>query len=311
MSYLDLPRLHFAGVFVAQPSTVNNTPQNFDPNVTNPDPGWNPNGAAGWQFKNCTVRSVVYSEGRVCEGASEEAIIGSPVQGTDSPSVAKLVDLDSEQQMVSEIWGFQVVVGLPGGPDSVRGDFEVAAFADIWFRAVDAGQGGDAPMGASYQSVLKNLQWADTLRSPFLKELRKASPDRLSIKFNLDGINMDSTSPTFCQGRITGTIGPASADEPEHFVAARLLRSAPGTSTDPNLQPATLQGTPPASPMFFAPAKVDETRGRVVLDVGNSLSTTTPAGPPNPALGNLALALLPPEGPPALLGQIRYQLPGW
>jgi len=44
MSYLDVPRLHFSGTFIAKPSTLNNAPTNFDPANTQPDPFWNPNG---------------------------------------------------------------------------------------------------------------------------------------------------------------------------------------------------------------------------------------------------------------------------
>ena len=36
MSYLDLPRLSFSGQFFADPSTVNNTPNNYNANHTFP-----------------------------------------------------------------------------------------------------------------------------------------------------------------------------------------------------------------------------------------------------------------------------------
>ena len=312
MSYLDVPRLHFAGTFRADPSTVNNTPQNFDPATSiNPqNAGWNPGGTGQWQILNCTVQSVVYDDGTICSSSTEDSVIGSPVQGTDQPQIAKLVDLDSEQQMVSEIYGFQVRLGASSEASAFVGNFEVAAFSDIWFRA-QAGDGGDAPMGAFYQSVLSGIEWGDVSNSRFLKKLMAASPNLLSIKFNLDGINMDSSSPNFTLGRIVGTIGPAVPEEPQHFVAGRLLRSAPGTSTDPNLQPMALQGTPPGSPMFFAPCRIDETRQVLLLDLGNSISTTTPGGPVNPALGDLQLAILPDNAPPVLLGLVNYQAPNW
>jgi hypothetical protein len=307
MSYLDVPRLHFAGTFKADPSTLNNTPQNFDPAtvITPQNDGWNPNGTGQWQFLNCQVQSVVYNDGTV---SSDDPVIGSPVQGTDQPQIAKLVDLDSEQQMVSEIYGFQVQLNDFSGSAVLVGNFEVAAFYDIWFRATVGG--GDAPMGAFYQSVLTNIQWGDVSSSPFLEQLMAASPDLLSIKFNLDGINMTLGTPTFSQGRVVGTIGPATVDEPKHFVAGRLLRSAPGTDPNPNLQPMALQGTPPAWPMFFAPFRVDDNRQVVLVDFGNSVSSTTPGGPVNPALSNLQLALLPASGN-TLMGQVNCQAPNW
>jgi hypothetical protein len=313
MSYLDRPRLHFAGKFIANPSTVNNTPQNYDPAVTNPNPGWNPNGSGVWAFLDCTVQAVVYEDGTVCTDPSQDPVVGSPVAGIDQPTSAKLVDLDPEQQMVSEIWGFFVQVGSATS-GTFTGAYEVAAFNDIWFRAADfykGAGGGDAPMGAAYQSVLAQLQWSGS-GSTFLEQLQKVSSGRVSIKFNLDGIDMDSKSPTFTQGRIVGTIGPAFAGEPDHFVAGRLLRSAPGTNTNPNLAPMVLQGTPESSPVFFAPCKVDPGRLRLILDLGNSLSTDVPGGKMNPALGTLTAALLSPGGGTTPLGgSIPYTTPNW
>jgi hypothetical protein len=51
----------------------------------------------------------------------------------------------------------------------------------------------------------------------FMGELKQASdPTLLSIKFNVDGFDQ-----TRHVGRIVGTIGPASASEPAHFVVGR------------------------------------------------------------------------------------------
>lgn len=310
MSYLDLPRLCFAGKFSADPSTVNNTPQNYDPRVTAPNPGWNPGGTGQWQFIDCTVQAVYYSDGTFCSSPDEDPIIGAAFMGANQRQIAKIVDLDPEQQMVSEIWGQTVQLGLYSLPNSVTGAYEVAAFTDIWFRAVGAGASGDAPMGASYQSVITSLRWSDTINSRFLSELQSMNLEKLSIKFNLDGINMSSGTPTFTQGRIVGAIGPAFEGEPDHFVAGRLLRAAPTTTSDPYGSPATLL-TPPGAPIFFTPCKVNEDYKKVVIDVGNSISTTTPGGPMNDGLGQLALAALPPNNPPTLIGAINYQAQDW
>src|ERR1043165_7302434 len=171
MSYLDLPRLCFAGAFSADPSTVNNTPQNYDPRVTAPNPGWNPTGTGQWQFIDCTVQAVYYADGTVCTSPEQDPIIGAAFMGANQQQMAKIVDLDPEQQMVSEIWGQQVQLGLFNLANSFVGTYEVAAFTDIWFRAVGAGASGDAPMGAAYQSVITALRWSDTINSRFLEEL--------------------------------------------------------------------------------------------------------------------------------------------
>ncbi|MBV8203331.1 MAG: hypothetical protein JOZ15_22175, partial [Acidobacteria bacterium] len=306
MSYLDRPRLVFAGTFAADPSTVNNDPLNYDPARIRKDPGWNPNGTGQWKFLNCTVTAALQADGSAAAG---DPILGAQVLGNPTGSPAKIVDLDPEQQMVSQIWGFTVQLAPASGSPLATGHFQVAAFTDIWFRAIDAGSGGDAPMGASYQSVLEPFAWGDVSASPFLRELRDASPRGLSIKFNLDGINMQAGTPTFTQGRVVGTIGPLRAGEPHHLVAGRLLRSAPGT--DASNPPVVLQGTPPSSPVFFAPVKVDDARAVALADLGNSLSTTTPGGPLNPALGSLQLAVLPAGKPPVLLGPVAYEAADW
>jgi hypothetical protein len=217
-----------------------------------------------------------------------DPIVGAPVTGADGRTAAKLVDLDPEQQMVSEIWGFQVIVGGSANGFTIRGDFEVASFGDIWFRYPSGQQ--DSCFGAFYQSVLKNLDWTSQSTSRFLNEL--GQPAKLSIKFNVDGYNDDSTSATFTFGRVVGTIGPYVPGEPEHFLAARAL-------------PVT-QGVKPA--MGTAYAVID---GDVLLvDLGNSLPTQSPAGPIVTTLGRLYAAALSASGP-VRLGEIEYTDPNW
>ena len=53
MTYLDRPRLHFAGRFQATPSTVNNDVTNYLGPVS--DAGWNPEGGAVWRLVGCRV----------------------------------------------------------------------------------------------------------------------------------------------------------------------------------------------------------------------------------------------------------------
>src|SRR6185436_19069528 len=123
--------------------------------------------------------------------------------------------------------------------------------------------GGDMGMSSFYQSILTPVEWGDTKRSRFLRELRAASPDgMLSIKFNVDGYNMDPTSPMFTLGRCVGTIGPASPDEPKHFVLGRQL--LPRIST---------KNHNPSGPMNFMQAAVDAKTKKIYADFGNALPT--------------------------------------
>ena len=149
MSYLDVPRLHFSGIFIANPSTINNTPQNFDPTVTitPQNQAWNPNGNHAWKL-SCQVRTAVDISGNV---KSLDPIIGSVVRSIDQPVVAKLVDLDTEQQMVSQIWGMKVKVAV-SDTEFFVGDFQVVCFNDIFFR-VPQGQ----PMACSALTINRFL----------------------------------------------------------------------------------------------------------------------------------------------------------
>lgn len=281
MSYLDVPRLHFAGTFSANPSTVNNTPRNFDPTVTHPIPQWNPMGNHAWQFLNCKVQSAVNAAGPV----SEDPIIGAEVLSTNQPVMAKLVDLDTDQQGVSQIWGFHVRVAV-SPTDYFTGDFRVVCFNDLWGQVV--GGTPDSMFSAYYQSFLDDVVWSSQVCSPFMLQLQGVSPARLSIKFVVDGYQDDSTSPQFNQGRIVGTIGPAFADEPSNFVLGRALR------------PPAQNGV-----LSFGYAQVDPLRQKVVFDLGNSIPTQSPAGPPS-ELGTLQAAIIPATGSPIILGDYDY-----
>lgn len=299
MSYLSSIRLHFAGQFQANVSTVNNDPGHFDnasfvpsyqqmqgPNFDPPNGWFNPAGDAAFRLLGCQVTSAWLPSGQV----TNDPILSFLVADSDTKVCAKLVDLDSEQQLVSEIWGLQVRIADTNGNTLLRGDYEPAAFADIWNRATGAGSGSDIGAGAMYQSVLRNLEWNNKANaSPFLMALHRAASDGLlSIKFNVDGLNMDFTSPNFMCGRIAGTIGPASATEPVHMVLGRQFMAA----SPPQ------QGffAPPFGINFLA-GSVSETDGCIYLDLGNALSTSAPGAGMND-LGDLTLAVFDPKAKP-------------
>lgn len=320
MSYLGSLRFHFAGRFQAAISTVNNDPLHFDTANFQPqyqemqtgnDPdqlnGWfNPRGSGDWRLLECAVTSASLADGT--QATDDDPILAAIVADSDRLAPAKLVDIDPEQQLVSTIWGMEVRVATPAGENLLRGRFAPTAFMDIWDRAQGQGGGGDVGAGAMYQSVLTDLEWGDVESSPFLSGLRDASGDGLlSIKFNVDGINLDFTSPDFTIGRIVGTIGPATVDEPHYFVAGRQFMTAPRAGTGGFFTPA--------GGINFCAGLVDRKTRRVFLDLGNALPTTTPGGPPV-NLGTITLfqAPAPQQQPPLALGQITaatYTAPTW
>ncbi|HWT03132.1 MAG TPA: hypothetical protein VN256_22970 [Pyrinomonadaceae bacterium] len=301
MSYLDVPRLHFAGSFIAKPSTVNNIPTNYDPatpGTTGLVLSWNPNGNHDWEFLDCTVRTAVTGDGTIWNAERSEPIIGAGVQSRSRPPFnAKLVDLDTEQQMVSQIWGLRINVAV-SATEYVVGNFRPMSFDDIWARVPDGQQ--DWMFSAYYQSVLEDLTWGDNATSPFLRELCKASPDKLSIKFVVDAYQDLYYMKDFNRGRIVGTIGPAYDDEPPNFLKGRQLRPFGQNS-----------------PLNYGYAKVDKSRRKLVVDLGNSVPTQSDHStkPPSQSetsppidVGTLIVAVVPAKGDPDELGKYDYSL---
>ncbi|MEO5931733.1 MAG: hypothetical protein ABIR47_17495, partial [Candidatus Kapaibacterium sp.] len=274
MSYLNRLRLHFAGRFQAAPSTVNNDITHYNNATFKPQyqlPGndngwWNPRGNADWRLIGCTITSASLLDGMPV--GQDDPVMGCVVADSDRAVPAKMVDLDPQQQLVSEIWGLEVRISDHHGRTLLSGEYETAAFIDIWDRAT--GGGGDIGAGAAYQSILHTLQWGDINGSPFLKELKDSARDGiLSIKFNVDGYNMDMTSPEFTRGRVVGTIGPGNKAEPKHFVLGRqfMAVASPGGNF-----------FTPVGGINFCPALVDKSIGKVIIDLGNALPTVTPGG---------------------------------
>jgi hypothetical protein len=274
---------------MAAPSTVNNDPEHFNTDAfqdsyqlpqtdTSPNGWWNPGGNAYWQFGGCTVTAVYYRDGSSCTDASADPIVGAPVNDSSLNISGKIVDLDPEQQNVSEIWGFQVELGQPGSGLGFSSTFAVAPFADLWFARCPSAQ-ADTAASAFFQSVLESITWTGAGTSRFLKELyQDGTPARLSIRFNVDGYQQVPS----LQGRLVGSIGLYHAGEPRRFVASRAL--APASQ---NYNPAY--------------AQVD--RETLAVDLGNSLQTQSPGGP-FIEQGPISVALLPPGEQPVVLGTV-------
>lgn len=300
MSYLGFPRLHFAGWYQTDPSSVNNDPVHFNNGIFTPNDqlqappgvaalGWGqPKGKNYWRIFDCTVKSVVYSNGAQCTDPTLDPIIGLAICDADNRPAGKLVDLDPEQQSASEIWGWQVRLVDQQRRNIWMGEFGVTPFADLWMR-------NKTDQSAVYQSVLNDVQWPSReIASRFLQELATADspPTRLSIKFTVDGYTDNRSSPYYTCGRIVGAIGLYDPGEPTQFLAGRLLRPLP------------------QQPLNYAPCHIDRERKCLLVDFGNSLPTRGTGGPLQD-LGPLYMALCLPEQQYTLLGRINYQAAGW
>ena len=319
MSYLNAVRLHFAGQFQTNVSTVNNDPVHFrnstfqpsfqwqegqDGRNFNPPNGWfNPEGDGGFRLLGCKVTAAWTRSGPV---GADDPVLSSTVGDSNDRACGKIVDLDLQQQLVSEIWGLQIRIADRHGENLFTGDFLEAPFFDLWDRAA-LGGGGDSDGGAAYQSTLQNLVWGEVSRSPFLTQLKalveseSARTGSLSIKFNLDGINLDFRSPNFMCGRIAGTIGPGARGEPRHMLLGRHFMAYRSQSLAP---PKNFFY--PAGSLNFCAAVLDHDARSLYLDLGNALPTTVPGGPMFD-LGDLKVYAMTLDQGPVPLGSIPSQ----
>jgi hypothetical protein len=308
MTYMDWPRFHFAGAYFSDPSTINNDPEHYDSDAfdraTEWLPGneggwWNPDGRHAFRFENVTVRGAVGGDG--------QAVTGDPVVGmrfiTHGLVPAKLVDLDTDQQMVSTIFGLQVALVDGVGNVLVEGEMEPAPFTDIWRRST-AGSGDEAA-SAVFQSTLQISRWGELSSAPFVEQLHDAATDgTLSIKFNVDRYSMNRASPRFARGRIVGTVGIARAGEPRHTVVGRQF----GTHVHP-LGLAFPSFRPPSGVNYF-PGVVDTAARKIRLDLGNALSVSS-AGGSIQNIGELALLCRADDGSVTEIASIDYHDASW
>jgi hypothetical protein len=319
MSYLDSPRLHFSGFFQADVSTINNdvryyNVEKFQPQYQSLSLGggggsWNPTGTGVFRFVNCQITGAV-RRGQTLYVQSQDPVIGMSLQNADDRAPGKLVDLDPQQQAVSEIWGMQVRLTNGRFRALFEGDFVPAAFINLWKRQ-QSGVLLDQKLAASYASILENVQWNGDADSPVLDALAKATEQGLlAIEFNVFGYGRDPTIPRYTLGHIVGTIAPYHRTEPKHFAVGRQI-AAPLPADNP---------TAPAHGVYSFTCKVDSTRQVVTADFGNSLPIID-ANRGLADIGTLLLGVLK-QNPAAQLtsvhlndfvnlGQVQYQQTGW
>lgn len=248
--HLDRPRIHFAGRFRADVSTINNCYDNFDTDnfkvidgvITDPEhASWNPTGTGVFNFHRVAVTSVCPEDGPCTTNdplVTQNVFVDTVLSGGSG----KIVDLDVEFQTSSLLYGvkFGIAVhdhehGLENRHAILIGSFLPVGFKSIW--RFSSGGSGDSPFSATYQSVLTNLTWNDerlqqvyppgssNYKHSLLKSLQRLSPHELSISFTVYGMNTDPESPHFTYGYVVGTIGARKnpRQTPVQYVRGRLL----------------------------------------------------------------------------------------
>ncbi|MFK7785008.1 MAG: hypothetical protein AB8B56_07825 [Crocinitomicaceae bacterium] len=244
MSYLHLPRIVFSGDFISDVSTVNNTVAHYDVQTFKPSfqdydqrgKGlWNPEGGATFDFQNCIVKKLFYSDGSTADATSNVMdLIGEFIQGAEGRSAGKMVDLDPQQQLVSELWAVKLRITNAAGDEILVGNISTTAFRDLQTRQTDGAKVNGQSLGASWTTTLENIVWGEKANDyQILKELKaETHENRLSV--NLNGFGYYYTHAKdgrFSLGRLIGSMGPWYKDEPITFVAERRLYGTKTAST--------------------------------------------------------------------------------
>lgn len=335
MSYLDLPRLHFSGLFFTGPSTINNIIQNYNPNAPlenqsgqyRSNAGWNALGVAQWWLEECKVLSAVGPTGAAVD--ESDPVIGAAVESPSPKTpmsdgaggfydIAKMVDLDPDQQGRSALYGVRISVTLPNGA-GVQGLMTVPELRQLNPRIPV--QGGSWTAVGNWMGTLQELKWnGDISSSSFLTSLKAAATNGLAVKLTVDlhqnnPQNIFTSGDLFCYGRVLGSIGPALEGELAQVVPGRCIQTftppstltatAPTTSTSQPLQArervaaqtaaiagararqttalaAAAAATPPApwNPAFVIVSQIDS-QTLLNIDIGGSILLNVQGSPPN------------------------------
>lgn len=246
MSYLHLPRLVFTGDFYADTATVNNDVRHYDNDAfesvfQEPQQGqalygwWNPNGGNQFNLVNCSVQQITMPNGQQSSDPSADIIIGQLVGAPDDKGTGKMLDLDPQWQMSSELWCVQIRIYTADNQLLLKGDLTTAGFRDLQMRQTDNGQENGQPNGGCWTSTLTNLEWGELAsQSKFLMLLKNTTQNNtLAINLNMYGFYYNHNDGRFSLGRIIGSIGPWFANEPQTMPATRRLYGIYGGQNNP------------------------------------------------------------------------------
>jgi hypothetical protein len=207
--------------------------------------GWNPVGVAQWWLEECTVLSAVGTGGVEVEAA--DAVIGALVQSPSPKTpmsdgqggyydIAKMVDLDPDQQGRSALYGLRIAVTLPNGA-GLQGLMTVPEIRELNGRIAIAQSSWGAV--CNWMGTLQDVQWSgDISGSQLLIDLQAASAQGLAVKLTVDlhqnnPGNVFTSGDMFLYGRVLGSIGPAFAGELAQVLPGRCLqKSAPPATTE-------------------------------------------------------------------------------
>lgn len=305
MSYLDIPRLQFGGLFFTNPDTINNYSRSYDPStqLTNasgayisgpPDggpAGWNALGVAQLWLEQCTVLTAVDAAGTVI--TSGDPVLGAAVESPSPKTpksapdgtfydLAKMVDLDTDQQGRSAVYGLRLYVTLPGG-----GGFSglVPVFPELQYMAGRIPvRGGSWTAVGTWMGQITDVTWSgDLSSSPLLEAFRQACTQGIAVKLSMDLHQNDPktrliSGDMFCYGRLLGSLGPILPGELPQVVPGRMVTTAPAAAAPEALSAKASPAPPVSRPMTID----DRFRQRFSEDAPAGLATASRAAAPIP-----------------------------
>ncbi|HLT34910.1 MAG TPA: hypothetical protein VK034_01460, partial [Enhygromyxa sp.] len=211
--------------------------------------GWNPLGTARFYLQACRVLGGVGPDGKPI--TSSDPLHGAPV-ATPSPatptgpdgvdySLPKLVDLDPDMQMRSEVYGMRVWVEIPGSGAGFWGTMSVPQLRNMNGRTPPGAVGGGGSWTAvgTMAGAITDVKWlGDASVSPLLSQFKAACAQGISYRLTVD-LHQNSPSTQFTSGnlfyygRVHGCFGPA-------YPQSELAQVVPGRMLQVPTQSATM-----------------------------------------------------------------------
>jgi hypothetical protein len=194
------------GQFTTPSATLNNFVRNFDAaNRFNMTPWWNPAGLNGFSLNVQLTGS-----------AAGNAALGCAANGVLKLSEAFLVDIDPDQQFVSELFSAAVWTLYDARGQNALLNATLGGTFGLQRQWSQAAQPRPHPQpiglattqrAAVLTLTLDNVKVAAAARlcSPALRNVRRS----LALRLAMNNFDSDSTSPTFASGDLALTLGPA------------------------------------------------------------------------------------------------------
>nr|XP_026689571.1 uncharacterized protein LOC113474058 isoform X2 [Ciona intestinalis] len=262
-SYLSWPRIHFSGTLNADCPTVNNqrclynnswfcptcntfrqnmislvqTKGHSEEKIVYLQNEVNPMGNGHFYFSNTVITSACWNPGEECD--EKDFLVNRRVTYV---APGRMVDLDPDWQTAPEVIGYEIKI-----PGMMIAMMENGPSSQITKRI--SNNINDHATAATIKSKLVKIRWLDDF---YRKKFMNATS--LSISFVMDMFSFKTD-----RGRITGTIGMTSDDDPTNLYGGRVMR------------PLNLKRSPSREYAFALDIKTKA----ILIDCGTSIRSDT------------------------------------